>query len=67
MNPAFSPILGFLLKVFGLSLAIALAIKTLGPQIPISPTVAVSLGIVLLPTVAMAALLIWQWGRPRSL
>ncbi|HEY9735140.1 MAG TPA: hypothetical protein V6D06_02620, partial [Trichocoleus sp.] len=66
MSTSSGMVLGFLLKVFGLSFAIAFAIKTVGPQIPIPPTVSSSLLIVLLPPVVMAGILLWQWSRPRS-
>ena len=56
---------GFVLKVFGASGAIALAIKTLGPKLDIPATASASLVIVLLPTIVMAGVLAWQLKTPR--
>ncbi|MBD0266773.1 hypothetical protein [Pseudanabaena sp. FACHB-2040] len=55
---------GFVFKVFGLSAAIAFAIKFLAPKLEIPATASVSLLMVLLPVIAMAGLLAWQLKRP---
>jgi hypothetical protein len=51
--------LGFVLKVFLLSIAISFLIKYVGP-IPIAPTSSNALIIVLLPTTIMAIALLWR-------
>jgi hypothetical protein len=52
-----------LLKVFGLSLAIALVIKYAIAPLTIPVNDAIAFSIVLLPTVLMAGWLGWQTGR----
>ena len=52
--------LGFIAKVIGISVLIAIACKTVAPQLPIPATSATSLGIVLAPAIAMGAILTWQ-------
>lgn len=50
----------FVAKVIGLSAIIAIAFKTLAPQLPIPATAAVGLAIVLLPSIVVGAILTWQ-------
>lgn len=50
----------FVGKVIGVSAAIAIAIKTLAPQVPIPATSAMSLVIVLTPALVMGIFLAWQ-------
>lgn len=52
--------LGFVAKVIGLSLAIAIAFKTVAPKLSIPATSTVSLAIVLLPSAIVGAILTWQ-------
>ncbi|WP_204139422.1 hypothetical protein [Halomicronema sp. CCY15110] len=52
--------MGFVVKVLGMSAAIAIAFKTVAPQLPIPATSAVSLAIVLLPSLIVGAILTWQ-------
>ncbi|MGF1523368.1 MAG: hypothetical protein ACFBSF_13720 [Leptolyngbyaceae cyanobacterium] len=52
--------LGFVIKVIVGSAAIAIVLKTIAPRLAIPATPAVSLAIVLLPTVIMGAILCWQ-------
>ena len=52
--------IGFIAKVFGVSAAIAIAFKTVAPLLPIPATSAVSLAIVLLPSLIVGAILTWQ-------
>jgi hypothetical protein len=52
--------LGFVMKVLGVSAAIAIAFKTIAPRLPIPATSAVSLAIVLLPSAMVGAILTWQ-------
>ncbi|MBD0337029.1 MAG: hypothetical protein ICV62_16190 [Cyanobacteria bacterium Co-bin13] len=56
---------GFVIKVFGLSAAIAFAIKNLAPKLEIPATAGVSLLMVLLPVVGMAGVLAWQLKTSR--
>jgi len=52
--------IGFIAKVLGLSAAIAIACKTLAPQLSIPATSGVSLAIVLTPAIVMGAILTWR-------
>lgn len=52
--------IGFVAKVIGVSAAIAIALKTLAPRLPIPATSAVGLTIVLLPSILLGAILAWQ-------
>ncbi|RZM82252.1 hypothetical protein [Leptolyngbya iicbica] len=52
--------IGFVAKVLGVSLALAIAFKTIAPRLPIPATSAVSLAIVLLPSAIVGAILTWQ-------
>lgn len=52
--------LGFVAKVIGLSVMIAIAFKTIAPRLPIPATATVSLIIVLAPAVITGAFLTWQ-------
>ena len=52
--------LGFVMKVLGVSAAIAIAFKTVAPRLAIPATPAVSLAIVLLPSIIVGAILTWQ-------
>ena len=51
---------GFIIKVFVVSILIAIALKTLAPRLSIPETSAVSLAIVLAPTLVLGAFLCWQ-------
>lgn len=51
---------GFVVKVLGLAAVIAIAFKTVAPLLAIPATSAVSLTIVLLPSVIVGAILAWQ-------
>ncbi|NER83104.1 MAG: hypothetical protein F6K42_26835 [Leptolyngbya sp. SIO1D8] len=51
---------GFIVKVFGVSTLMAIALKTIAPRLPIPATSASSLAIVLTPTLVMGTLLCWQ-------
>jgi len=53
--------LGFVAKVLGLALLVAIALKTLGPRLAIPATSTVSLAIVLTPAIVMGGILGWQW------
>lgn len=55
----------FILKVFGLSIAIALLIKQIAPLLNVPPTAGISLLLVLSPTVVMAGVLAWQLKSAR--
>jgi len=57
-----SPI-GFVGKVFAIATLIAIAIKYLGPVLPIPATPAVSLGLVCLPSLGLLTWLGWHWRR----
>ena len=50
--------LGFLLKVFLTSAIAALGIKVLGPLLPLPPTPALAIILVLLPTLGMGMVLL---------
>lgn len=50
----------FVMKVLGISLAIAIALKTVAPRLPIPATSAVSLAIAVTPAIVMGAILTWQ-------
>lgn len=64
-NPGFD--LGFVSKLLGLSLAISLAIKYLGPQVPLSPAPLVVLSMVLLPALILGLALGWRgWQQRRQ-
>ncbi|MBF2079714.1 MAG: hypothetical protein IGR76_14645 [Synechococcales cyanobacterium T60_A2020_003] len=52
--------LGFVVKLVVASTAIAYGIKVVGPLLPIPPTNAVALGIVILPTVIVGGILGWN-------
>lgn len=52
--------LGFVAKVIGLSAAIAIAFKTVAPQLPIPATSRVSLAIVLTPAIGLGLILAWR-------
>lgn len=54
---------GFVVKVFGLSALGAIALKTLGPLVPIPATAPVSLAIVLTPALVMTVLFTYLLGR----
>ena len=49
--------LGFLVKVLGLSALMSVAIKALGPLLPLPSTTQVAIPMVLTPTVVMALVL----------
>lgn len=51
---------GFIAKVLLLSIAIAIALKTIAPRLPIPATSTVSLVIISTPTLIMGAFLCWQ-------
>jgi hypothetical protein len=51
---------GFVGKVLGLSLGLAIAFKTLAPRLPIPATDGVSLAIVLTPALGLGAVLLWR-------
>lgn len=51
---------GFVAKVFGVAAVIAIAFKTIAPRLPIPATNAMSLFIVLLPSMIVGAILAWQ-------
>jgi|GEM_PF-3257460 len=53
-------LIGFLAKVLGLSAAIAIAFKTVAPQLPIPATSGVSLAIVLTPSIILGTMLLWR-------
>lgn len=55
----------FVIKVMGISTAIALAIKYGGPLLNLAPSVATSLSLVLIPPLIMAGLLGWQLRSTR--
>lgn len=55
--------LGFVAKVIGLSAAIAIAFKTIAPQLPIPATSGVSLAIVLTPAIVLGGFLTWRLWR----
>ena len=50
----------FVAKVIGISAVIAIAFKTVAPQLSIPATSAMSLAIVLLPSIVLGAILAWQ-------
>ncbi|MEM6716321.1 MAG: hypothetical protein AAF827_15100 [Cyanobacteria bacterium P01_D01_bin.6] len=50
----------FVAKVIGVSAVIAIACKTVAPRLPIPATAAMSLAIVLLPSIVVGAILTWQ-------
>jgi hypothetical protein len=52
--------LGFVVKVMVISLLLAIAFKTVAPQLPIPATSLMSLVIVLTPAILMGAILTWQ-------
>ncbi len=54
--------IGFVVKVIGLSTLIAIAFKTLAPRLSIPATNAVSLALVLTPSLLLGAFLVWQLG-----
>lgn len=58
--------LGFLLKVFILSLAISLLIKFIGPSLGVPPTNAIALVVVLSPTVIMGILFFWRFQNQQG-
>jgi hypothetical protein len=64
MSTSVGVLLGFLAKVFGLSLAVALAIKLVGPQLGLPATATASLLIVCLPPLLLAAVLLWRLRPP---
>lgn len=51
---------GFIAKVIGLSVVLAIAIKYGGPLLPVTGTTVNVLIAVLLPTVVMAGILAWR-------
>lgn len=51
---------GFVAKVVAVSTLIAIALKTIGPRLPIPATASVSLAIVLAPSLVLGAYLLWQ-------
>ena len=54
--------ISFVVKVIGLSTLIAIAFKTLAPRLSIPATNAVSLALVLTPSLLLGAFLPWQLG-----
>lgn len=52
--------LGFIAKVLVISVLIAIAFKTIGPRLPLPATSAVSLAIVLTPSIVIGLFLTWQ-------
>lgn len=55
--------LGFLLKVIGLSTILSVAIKDLGPLLPISASNRLALGVVLTPSLVLGVLLLLRDQR----
>lgn len=60
MSTSVGVLIGFLTKVFGLSLALALAIKLVGPQLWLPATATTSLLIICLPPLVLAVVLLWR-------
>ena len=54
---------GFLLKVLGLSTLLSIAIKALGPQLPIAASNPLALGVVLTPSLVLGGLLFLRGQR----
>jgi hypothetical protein len=52
---------GFVLKVMGLSIALSIAIKYGGPWLPVSGNTPTVLGAIGLPSLVMAIALGWRW------
>jgi divalent metal cation (Fe/Co/Zn/Cd) transporter len=57
---------GFIVKILLFSTALSFLIKYGGRFLSIQPTNIIVLGIVLLPTIILAVLLIWQYDRLNS-
>ncbi|KAI9131442.1 hypothetical protein [Acaryochloris sp. CCMEE 5410] len=55
--------LGFVLKVLGLSTILSVAIKALGPLLPISGSNPLALGVVLTPSLVLGGLLLLRGQR----
>ncbi|MGR3273558.1 hypothetical protein HRE53_06495 [Acaryochloris sp. 'Moss Beach'] len=55
--------LGFVLKVLGLSTILSVAIKDLGPLLPISSSNPLALGVVLTPSLVLGVLLLLRGQR----
>lgn len=55
--------LSFLLKVLGLSTILSIAIKDLGPLLPLSSSNPLALGIVLTPSLVLGGLLLLRGQR----
>jgi hypothetical protein len=51
---------GFVAKVIGVSVAIAIGFKTIAPRLPIPATATVSLAMVLTPAILLGGILTWQ-------
>ncbi len=51
----------FLAKILGLSLALALFIRYVTPQLNLPATPAVALTLVMTPMLVMTGVLIWRW------
>jgi hypothetical protein len=52
--------LGFVAKVLILSTAIAIALKTIGPQLPLPATATTGVMMILAPALIMGTILCWQ-------
>jgi hypothetical protein len=56
----------WVLKLILLSIVISVGIKTVGPDLALTPTIAVILALVFTPTIVLAGLLLWRWTTAKT-